>query len=131
MDAYLKALDALVECPVPLGSLMGGDSRMAKRCMTVAEVVSGLSAVEAARVLVHAALAIEEEAQGDGCLSMLIGESIRQQAGNQSLELDELATMVEELEEGQAAMAGELEQLRREFGDTEKGPGDRRRREVH
>ena len=130
MDAYLKALDTLVESPDPLGSLMGEDSRM-KRCMAVSAAVSGLPALEAARILVHAALAIEEETQGDGCLSMLIGESIRQQAGNQSLELDELATMIEELEEGQAAMAGELEVLRQELGDTEKGLGDRKRRDVH
>ena len=131
MDAYLKALDALVESPDPLGILVDEGSRAAKRCMAVAAAVSGLPAVEAARVLVHAASAIEEETQGDGCLSMLIGESIRQQAGNQSLELDELATMVEELEEGQAAMAGELEVLRQELGDTEKGPGDRNRRDIH
>ncbi len=131
MDAYLKALDALVESPDPLGILMGGDSRMAKRCMAVAEVVSGLPAVEAARTLVHAASAIEEEAQGDGCLSMLIGESIRQQAEGRSLELEGLAAMVEELEDEQVAMAGELEVLRQELGDTEKGLGDRKRRDVH
>lgn len=131
MDAYLKALDALVESPDPLGILVDESSRAAKRCMAVAAAVSGLPAVEAARVLVHAASAIEEEAQGDGCLSMLIGESIRQQAEGQSLELEGLAAMVEELETEQAAMAGELEVLSQELGDTEKGPGDRKRRDIH
>ena len=131
MDAYLKALDALVESPDPLESLTGGDYHAARRCMAVAAAVSGLPALEAARILVQAASAIEEEAQGDGCLSMLIGESIRQQAEGRSLELEGLATLVEELEDEQAAMAGELEQLRRELGDTEKDPGDRKRRDVH
>ncbi len=131
MDTYLKALDTLVESPDPLGSLTGADSRVANRCMAVAAAVSGLPAVEAARILVQAASAIEEETQGDGCLSMLIGESIRQQAEGRFLELEELATLVEELEEEQAAMAGELEVLRQELGDTEKSPGDRKRRDMH
>ena len=131
MEAYLEALDALVESPDPLESLMDEGSRAVNRCMAVTATISGLPALEAARILVQAASAIEEEAQGDGCLSMLIGESIRQQAEGRSLELEGLATLVEELEDEQAAMAGELEQLRRELGDTEKDPGDRKRRDVH
>ena len=70
----------------------------------------------------RAAGAIEEETQDDGCLSMLIGKAIHLQAENRPLELEGLATMVEE---------EELEALRWELGDTAKASGGRKRREVH
>ncbi len=92
--------------------------RAANQCMAV---ISGLLAVEVARIPVRAAGAIEEETHDDGCLSMLIGKAIQLQAENRPLEPEGLATMVEE---------EELEVLGRELGDTAKASGGRKRREV-
>lgn len=131
MEAYLKALDDLVDSPDPLEGVVDEGSRSVNRCIATAAVIGDLPAVEAARILAHAAATIEEQPDGDGCLSMLIGESIRQQAEGRSLELEGLAAMVQELEDEQAAMAGDLEVLRQELGDTEKGSGDRKRRDIH
>lgn len=60
--------------------------------MAVTAAISGLPAVEAARILVYAAATIEEKMEGVGCLSMLIGEAVQLQASGPSLELEEFAT---------------------------------------
>lgn len=149
IETYLKALDNLVESPDPLEGLVDEGSRAVNRCMATTSVISGLPAVEAARILAHAAAAIEEEPEGRGCLSMLIGEAVRLQAGSPSLELESLERekkglerVIESLENEQvvleeeyAELEAEQTKLRREIRDLMRNPGktvgSRNPRDVH
>lgn len=79
--------------------------------------------MEAARILAHAAAAIEEQPDGDGCLSMLIGESVRLQAGNPSLELEALERENAYLEGEIDRRHEEIEALAKELGEEQAGPG--------
>ena len=80
MEALLEAIDDLVECPDPVDGEVDEGTRIVNRCMAAAAVVSDLPTVGAARVLAYAAATIEENHEdGDGCLSMLVGEAVKLQ----------------------------------------------------
>ena len=123
MEAYLKALDDLVDSPDPLEGVVDEGSRSVNRCIATAAVVGDLPAVEAARILAHAAAAIEEQPDGDGCLSMLIGEAVRLQAGNPSLELEALERENAYLEGEIDRRHEEIEALAKELAEGQAGPG--------
>ncbi len=50
-----------METPDPLQGMVDEGSRMVNRCIAATAVISDLSAVEAARILSHAAATIEDE----------------------------------------------------------------------
>ncbi|MDE0096943.1 MAG: hypothetical protein OXN16_09140 [Gammaproteobacteria bacterium] len=85
MTMCLKAIGDLVEYPGPQLGVPDEGSRAVNRCMAATAAVSGLPAMEAAQILGHAAATIEEEPEGGG-LSMIIGEALRLQAGDASLD---------------------------------------------
>ena len=88
MEALRKAIGDLVECPDPVDGEVDEGTRMTGRWEAAAMAVAGLSAADAARALAHAALAFEEESEdGDGCLSMLVGEALRLLVMEQALDL--------------------------------------------
>ena len=77
MTVYLKALGDLVAYPDPQLGWPDEGSRAVNRCMAATADISGLPAMEAARILGHAAATIEEEPEGGDGLSMIIGEALR------------------------------------------------------
>ena len=90
MEALLEAIGDLVECPDPMDGEVDEGTRMVNRSMAAAAVVNELPAVDAARVLAYAAAAIEENHEdGDGCLSMLVGEAVKLQVMNHALEISD------------------------------------------
>ncbi|MDE0715584.1 MAG: hypothetical protein F4139_10020 [Gemmatimonadetes bacterium] len=91
MAVLLEAIDGLVECPDPVDGEVDEGTRMMNRAMAAVAVANDLPAVDAARVLAHAAAMIEEGREdGDGCLSMLVGEAVRLQAMGRILDAADL-----------------------------------------
>ncbi len=80
MRAMLNAFRNFVECPDPLDGSVDEGTRTMNRCEAATAMVADLPAADAVRILALAAAAIEEDREdGDGCLSMLVGEAIRLQ----------------------------------------------------
>ena len=143
MAAYLKAFGDLVEYPGPLLGEADKGYRAVNQCMAATAAVRDLPAVEAARILAHAAATIEEEPEGSGCMSTPIGEAVRLQAGElseESLEVNALqlenASLGREVTE-LGIMEKELEagaELNREIRDLKKPgriAGRRKPSDVH
>ncbi|MDE0716174.1 MAG: hypothetical protein OXI10_15115, partial [Gammaproteobacteria bacterium] len=109
MDALGEAIDDFVECPGPVDGEVDEGTRMMNRAMAAAVVVADLPAADAARVLALAAATVEETHEdGDGCLSMLVGESVKLQVMGQAFDMANL----------------ERDLARDLFGDAGDGEGD-------
>lgn len=80
MGAMRNAFRNFVECPDPLDGSVDEGTRTVNRCEAAAVLVADLSAADAVRILALAAASIEADREdGDGCLSMLVGEAVRLQ----------------------------------------------------
>jgi len=128
MAAYLKAFGDLVEYPGPLLGEADNGYRAVNQCMAATAAVRDLPAVEATRILAHAAATIEEELEGSDCMSTPIGEAVRLQAG----ELSEESLEVNALQLENASLKREVADLgiteedlegEREIKDLQKKPG--------